>query len=25
VELAKKHDPTGKFRNEFLNRYIFAS
>ena len=25
VELAKKYDPAGKFRNEFLNRYIFAS
>src|SRR5262245_5462365 len=24
VELAKKYDPHGKFRNEFLNRYVFA-
>jgi alditol oxidase len=24
VELAKKYDPQGKFRNEFLNRNIFA-
>jgi len=24
VELAKRHDPAGKFRNEFLDRYIFA-
>ena len=23
VELAKKYDPQGKFRNEFLNRYVF--
>jgi FAD/FMN-containing dehydrogenases len=24
VELAKKYDPQGKFRNEFLDRYIFG-
>jgi alditol oxidase len=24
VELAKKYDPQGKFRNEFLNTYIFG-
>ncbi len=24
IELAKKYDPDGKFRNEFLNKYIFA-
>jgi xylitol oxidase len=25
LELAKKYDPMGKFRNEFLNTYIFAT
>jgi len=25
VELAKKYDPQGKFRNEFLNAYIFGN
>jgi alditol oxidase len=25
AELAKKYDPQGKFRNEFLNTYIFAN
>jgi alditol oxidase len=25
LELAKKYDPTGKFRNEFLNTHIFAT
>ena len=25
IELAKKYDPTGKFRNDFLDRNIFAS
>jgi hypothetical protein len=24
TELAAKHDPRGKFRNDFLNTYIFA-
>jgi alditol oxidase len=24
IELAKKYDPAGKFRNEFLNRNIFG-
>ena len=24
VELAQKYDPQGKFRNEFLNRHVFA-
>jgi len=24
VELARKYDPHGKFRNEFLNKYVFA-
>jgi xylitol oxidase len=25
VELAKMYDPQGKFRNEFLNTYIFGN
>jgi xylitol oxidase len=24
VELLRRHDPTGKFRNAFLDRYVFA-
>jgi xylitol oxidase len=25
IQLAAKHDPKGKFRNDFLNTYVFAS
>jgi len=25
IQLAAKYDPKGKFRNDFLNRYVFAS
>jgi xylitol oxidase len=25
IALSRKHDPQGKFRNEFLNSYIFGS
>jgi len=25
IELSKKYDPKGKFRNEYLNRNIFSS
>jgi len=25
VELSKKYDPQGKFRNEYLNKNIFSS
>jgi hypothetical protein len=24
IELATKYDPEGKFRNDFLNTYVFA-